>query len=65
MKQNSKKEQPVRLSNDELRKSRAGKLGCFPSDDLYEPETKGAKAHSEPRLIKTPAASGKHEGPRE
>lgn len=28
----------TRLSNDELRKSRAGLLGRFPPPDLYEPE---------------------------
>lgn len=43
MKAGSKKEQPVRLSQQELRDSRAGKLGRFPSEDLYEPEREDAK----------------------
>jgi len=33
------KRQPIRVSDEELRKSRAGTLGRFPSEDLYEPES--------------------------
>jgi hypothetical protein len=38
MKKSTKSGKVVRLSNDELQKSRAGMLGRFPSPDLYEPE---------------------------
>jgi hypothetical protein len=38
MKNNIKSRQLVRLSNDELRKSRIGTLGRFPPPELYEPE---------------------------
>jgi hypothetical protein len=38
MTKNVKRQEPVRVSDDELRKSRAGRLGRFPSEDLYEPE---------------------------
>jgi hypothetical protein len=40
MKNHIKKSDPVRLSKEELRKSRAGLLGRFPSEDLYYPEPK-------------------------
>lgn len=30
--------QPVRLSNEELRKSRMGLLGRFPAESLFDPE---------------------------
>lgn len=37
-KEKIRKMEPVRLSKDQLRNSRNGTLGRFPSQDLYEPE---------------------------
>jgi len=63
MKAGVKKEQPVRLSQQELRDSRAGKLGRFPSEDLYEPEQEDAKERKATSQ-REGALSGKHEKPR-
>ena len=38
MTKNTRQEAPARLSDEQLRRSRAGRLGRFPSEDLYEPE---------------------------
>jgi len=65
MKANAQKEQPVRLTNEELRKSRAGKLGCFPSEDLYEPEQEDTKARKAPGLKGNESWDSKSKKPRE
>lgn len=64
MKASAKKEQLVRLPEEELRKSRAGKLGCFPSEDLYEPEQEDVKARKAPSLMGNELSGSKHEKPR-
>ncbi len=65
MKAVAKKEPPVRLSAEELGKSRAGKLGRFPSEDLYEPEQEDTVAHKAQGLKGSESLGGKHEKPRE
>ena len=43
MKKDSKPKRPLRLAADDLRRSRAGMLGRFPAEDLYEPERAKSK----------------------
>lgn len=47
--------QPVRLSKEELARSRAGRLGCFPSPELYEPEEAPTRNQRGPRDTKKQA----------
>jgi hypothetical protein len=49
--------QPKKLSKDQLRASRKGKLGRFPSGDLYEPEAEEEESRDQCRDIKTATAS--------
>lgn len=60
MKASGEKEQPVRLPEEELRKSRAGKLGCFPSEDLYEPEHEETRTENAPSRTRT-GSGNKHD----
>ena len=51
MNKGAKSGQLVRLFKDELQRSRAGTLGRFPSDDLYEPEgDDSGNVYDEPEL---------------
>ena len=53
---NLQKQDPLRLSKEQLRNSRAGRLGRFPSEDLYEPEPTDDTGESIPsRTIRTPS----------
>lgn len=58
MTRNKKRQRPVRLSDDELRKSRVGGLGRFPSEDLYEPEPEGSR-HTTARVPKKESSVAK------
>jgi hypothetical protein len=65
MKKSAKSGQLVRLSNDELKKSRAGTLGRFPSPDLYEPEDDGGNAYNELGLQEEQPLGQEHGKPQE
>lgn len=54
---------PARLSEEQMRKSRAGTLGRFPSEDLYapEPDDKQPEQH---RLRGIQPPNSKNEKPR-
>lgn len=54
---------PARLSAEQMRKSRAGTLGRFPSEDLYAPETDEEQAE-QPRLRGIQRSTRKNENPR-
>jgi hypothetical protein len=61
MKASAKRERPTRLSEEELRKSRAGTLGRFPSEDLYESEQEDASTHKAQGLKRDELSSTEHE----
>ena len=60
MQSTAKSKQPVRLSNEELRKSRMGLLGRFPAEDLYEPE-EDLKQQGEDEQVKSLPGRGRGE----
>ena len=63
-KKNLRREEPVRLSKEQLRDSRAGRLGRFPSEDLYEPEPNDMDQRKRNQLIANRPSSSEHEQPR-
>lgn len=56
--------EPVRLSKEQLRNSRAGRLGRFPSEDLYEPEPRDNAGVQSNRLRAIRSPSTENEEPR-
>jgi hypothetical protein len=65
MKASAKRERPTRLSEEELRKSRAGTLGRFPSEDLYESEQEDVMTHKAQGLKRDEPSGTEHEKPSE
>lgn len=55
-KEKIRKVEPVRLSKDQLRNSRNGTLGRFPSQDLYELEqNEGVNESKRSREMRSPS----------
>jgi hypothetical protein len=54
MRSKVKSKQPARLSNEDLRKSRLGLLGRFPSEVLYEPEENLQQPEDQGERVKEP-----------
>jgi hypothetical protein len=63
MTENGNKQELVRVSEDQLRKSRAGRLGRFPTEDLYDPEPSDEGTEGQ-QLRGTNQLSSKNEDPR-